>query len=252
MKKLFIILAAAMLVMGAAATAGANSVTSLNLTFYANANADGDTGVVIPSGIEIGIDLGDAGDWADLTDFNTGVTIDSFGASVNTGWEDVLVAGYAASTVIDYGTYSTTNSWYVTGADAGASFGTYVTAVVSIVNGAYPNSYNEFNWSTNENGFVQQLGGGAVDPTGSTLDTNMSPIADGINLALYGATSSATGYYAPSLEETDLALLGYLNLSLNDGGEVIVNAVASPVPVPAAVWLMATGLLGVLGIRRKN
>lgn len=33
-------------------------------------------------------------------------------------------------------------------------------------------------------------------------------------------------------------------------GDVVLNA--SPVPVPAAVWLLGSGLLGLIGIRRKN
>jgi hypothetical protein len=34
--------------------------------------------------------------------------------------------------------------------------------------------------------------------------------------------------------------------------DVYFNGTYSPVPVPAAVWLLGSGLLGLIGIRRRN
>jgi hypothetical protein len=35
-------------------------------------------------------------------------------------------------------------------------------------------------------------------------------------------------------------------------GEVILNPTAAPVPVPAAAWLLGSGVLGLIGLRRRN
>lgn len=41
-------------------------------------------------------------------------------------------------------------------------------------------------------------------------------------------------------------------LRLNGDGSVVLNAGAPAVPVPAAVWMLASGLVGLVGVRRKK
>jgi len=61
------------------------------------------------------------------------------------------------------------------------------------------------------------------------------------------ATDSRTlGAAFVNLTSGDMS--GYLQLSVDADG----NTYASPVPVPAAVWLMGSGLLGLAGIARRN
>lgn len=36
------------------------------------------------------------------------------------------------------------------------------------------------------------------------------------------------------------------------GGDTVINFSASPVPIPAAVWLLASGLIGLVGIGRRR
>ncbi|BBO68366.1 hypothetical protein DSCA_22960 [Desulfosarcina alkanivorans] len=64
-----------------------------------------------------------------------------------------------------------------------------------------------------------------------------------IYLYQYDGNTLNTGFDAA----TDYAAM----VSIFDNGDVVLNA-PSAVPVPAAVWLLGSGLLGLIGIRRKN
>jgi hypothetical protein len=44
-----------------------------------------------------------------------------------------------------------------------------------------------------------------------------------------------------------------LNLTTNvDGSTTIKSAAAPAVPIPAAAWLLGSGLMGLVGLRRRN
>lgn len=55
-------------------------------------------------------------------------------------------------------------------------------------------------------------------------------------------------YWAPTDTVSE-----YATIRLLDNGDGTADVViANPVPVPAAVWLLGSGLLGIVGLRRKN
>ncbi len=104
-------------------------------------------------------------------------------------------------------------------------------------------------WTDTESDFTKP-----VDPDlAETLLAGGMSAADAI--ALYNGSGGGTGF---DLAESDYDWIQYVRvegISGFSGGEVDAFADVAPastVPVPAAVWLLGSGLLGVIGIRRKN
>ncbi len=104
-------------------------------------------------------------------------------------------------------------------------------------------------WTDTESDFTKP-----VDPDlAETLLAGGMSAADAI--ALYNGSGGGTGF---DLAESDYDWIQYVKvegISGFSGGEVDAFADVAPastVPVPAAVWLLGSGLLGVIGIRRKN
>lgn len=67
------------------------------------------------------------------------------------------------------------------------------------------------------------------------------PLVDSLEIGLW--------YYAAT-DWVSYELLTESSMTVFDNGDVVLNA--SAVPVPAAVWLLGSGLLALVGIRRNN
>lgn len=71
-------------------------------------------------------------------------------------------------------------------------------------------------------------------------------------LALYDGSGGGTGV---DISETGLEWIQYVKLWQPEGdswsAEIDAVADVAPVPIPAALWLLGSGLLGLIGIRRK-
>jgi hypothetical protein len=76
---------------------------------------------------------------------------------------------------------------------------------------------------------------------------------DGDNYTVLGTCPEEMymAWYGPMDIEGDFTQGDALYASLGYGGS-FTEIVASPVPVPAAVWLLGSGLFGLIGIRRKH
>jgi hypothetical protein len=90
--------------------------------------------------------------------------------------------------------------------------------------------------------------GGDSANGGSTNLYNQNPAQDGIGLdsevSLYGLTGNGDKTSVQSY------ILG-TNLKLSSAGVLTIGS-TSPVPLPAAVWLFGSGLLGLIGVGRRK
>ena len=71
-------------------------------------------------------------------------------------------------------------------------------------------------------------------------------------IAAYDGSGGGTGF---DLDESGYDWIQYIKVegtSDFSGGEIDAFSDVAAVPVPGAVWLMITGLLGLVGIRRKK
>ncbi|MFT5396633.1 MAG: hypothetical protein ACI85N_001837 [Gammaproteobacteria bacterium] len=90
------------------------------------------------------------------------------------------------------------------------------------------------------------------DFTGQTPD---APLVPGGSLEIVFALLAMTSFsdVVDAIEDGSLRLgfhVRSINLGSGDGGESFVSV--SAVPVPAAVWLMGTGLIGLIGFGRRR
>jgi hypothetical protein len=99
--------------------------------------------------------------------------------------------------------------------------------------------------------FFNELDGGGVGPGSGILDVISNPTA---NWTTYNYTTfadaSATGGITLQLNSTCGADAGcFADFSIDN---VSISADVSAVPVPAAVWLFGSGLVGLIGIARRK
>ena len=112
-----------------------------------------------------------------------------------------------------------------------------------IANKTNASSLSEINGSTTLGGYKGYTGMWA-----SNTNLNLASIANapiGMTVYRFGATTGTN-------MATQLTGVKVLDLTTNDDGSTTINASAPvPTPIPAAAWLLGSGLMGLFGLRRK-
>jgi hypothetical protein len=230
MKQVFVVLLGLVMVFGVAASASAELASGhLNLVLYNDTNeviydlgwgADPNGGDAYVGAQPVGTVLIDNVDIADFTGFSIYGMYN--GIFAQQGITEPRADGNINPSLVN-------NFW----------------GVMGDVNGA--NDYGVVHSILDENAFMNRGGG----PSYGGMN-NVMVEGEG---ALTGAAWDAEGeevlhlyqYWMPTTE-----LSYYTSVALVDNGDGTADVRVSAVPVPAAVWLLGSGLLGIVGLRRKN
>jgi hypothetical protein len=115
---------------------------------------------------------------------------------------------------------------------------------------AYPT--NAYLWDSENAEWTDTLSD-FTKPVDPTLTVSSGDTAADI-IAAYDGSGGGTGFDLDDLYDlygVELDWIQYIKVE-GSGGEIDAFADVAAVPVPAAVWLLGSGLLGLIGIRRKN
>jgi hypothetical protein len=128
-------------------------------------------------------------------------------------------------------------------------------ADISYLNGSYATGGSVYTWTNGTNGGNVWGAGGSSANGGSTNFYNQgnsvtqAGIAIGSSTGLYGFTGNGgTGQLESYVLGDNLTLSSTGALTISNGG----SPPPPPVPLPAAVWLFGSGLLGLLGVGRRR
>lgn len=238
MKKLVTIIAAAMLTLGAAANAMAYfDDMSLVRVVYDSSN---------PAGVEVAQDLGNINTLlAGGGTISTGSTILSDFGSVTA--DKLRVAYYAYDS-------STSSVWLTAGATAPNN---YYGAYDSVSNGGFMSGLGVYQFSGTDKAVVSMSDAFSYytlfNQSGNLTGTFVGSFATDIGEA--SLVDMATGtdqklYFFADANNAGTGVMA-MNITTNADGSTTLTAEATPTPIPPSFLLMGSGLLGMVGIRRK-
>jgi hypothetical protein len=275
MKKLFAILAAAMLVVGAAGSAMAYSSGDLVQYIYegtTDAGIEFNTGLgnidyIAGSTLLQGNSVTTAGQPAsDLSDFDSGWADMYAGFTTQYSLTEVVGLAFQKDTTTVVAFATTTDTLPTVDTSSFTLFsGNAATLTNTIPTGANNKAQAVSYWESIE--FESGLG----NVQGNYAGFNNDPAVGFGSLAGLAAGAGSfvdmylwqyqtfDGFFAPDTEGFIDATGAYndtysavLRIGLNETGDFYTEINPAPVPVPAAVWLLGSGLLGLIGIRRRN
>jgi hypothetical protein len=263
-KKLATILAAAMLTMAAGNAFASFSDGDLIRVVYERTGGT----------VEVATDLGSLSTiLATAGSTNYGAGTDAFTTQTGTAFSS---SNYYVAYFAGANTSTTTGSMWLSGTDGeGVSrlagntangnfntlYGTYngsatgtvhITANTTLVDNSGSGSYNLKSGNNGTFGSVLAVGTPNMDASLTTLAAN-APVSENLYYsANYNQGSTGNGKAMTQINAADAS--GALQILTNsDGSTTIVNgATVSATPIPAAAYLLGSGLLGLFGIRRKN
>lgn len=156
------------------------------------------------------------------------------------------------------------NNTHQGGVIAGDTFtGSYVLGVDPNYDGCYViDSY--FSYQGINTNYSVYITAGRSNGMWSTLSVDQNNLAFSWNNAFRDGGLESTyfneiisgdnGYFSCSIENyatENLSLLGQMNW-MQDGGDVTIQFAVAPVPEPATLFLFSTGLLGIIGQKKRR
>lgn len=244
MKRVISVIAGLCLVLGVAGNAAAaftyGSQSSLCLSIYNPS-----------TGVETGYDLGVGVDLTqEYVDFGLTTT-------VNVGDTDATVALFSANSM--YQQFFGITADVATGVST-STLTQFQSSVQGIFNIAYMNGASPVTISTTEpksaNGLFSNFGSyqGFVSGGNPDLQPNLNALATDAYMDIYlyeydvnmstGAVELNKGFD----QTTDYAAA----LRIASDGSLTLHSNVSAIPVPAAIWLLGPGLIGLIGIRQRR
>lgn len=226
LKKSVLNLAVGAALLGAAAVAHAEVVTSITIT-------GGDFAMGSTAGQTACGAGGPFGNWQCLTGGGNNTLTAGEGAGVNV----VGGAGFSPSiTAFNFFGAPVTTGLAATATGAANASGTFGT--------------NGFSGTTSGNTITLDLGGFYANWSGTNFLQGTDPT--GAN----GTSTAATGTYDAVTGAFDIRWSSYITTAPFAGqtGNWHLTGIATvaPVPVPAAVWLLGSGLIGLVGVARRR
>jgi hypothetical protein len=192
---------------------------------------------------------------------DTNITLADFGNPAN-GWGDVFVASFGQS----QGTLGDTSAFFSSDDPnynynaLNFGFANAYSQIQGLLEGTDANVVRDKLQPNSYYGIAQASGnepgtyGGPVSAgTSFGAELNLDGIgaapADWLEMAVYGGDTFADLIDPDSDFNGQLPLLANITLGLDAAdGSLVIN----PVPVPAAVWMLGSGLLALVGIRRRK
>ncbi|MCM2286027.1 MAG: hypothetical protein NDI81_14670 [Desulfobacula sp.] len=237
MKKFLVSVMAAFMVFAIAGSAAAFSNGSLTAVIYNKTDK------------EVALDLGSVFN-LDFTAQNVTLaaagsfSLSDFGSSVVNSFDDLSVGLFARDGVGYYGYFATTSQ---TAPGATGNLGNFLTASNSVMNNYGAAATKTVKAATATNSYWKKMNNNSTPGLYGLLSRDVAngeavlPEEGFVDMYLYKyqtATDPGVGSYLASFR-------------IFTDGSIVMNAGSSPVPVPGAFILLFSGLLGLVGIRRK-
>jgi len=241
MKKLLSVLAAVMLVVGVTGQAmAAFELGNFQLVAYEEADS---TAPVSNVGNEVHFDLGAGLDAIDGVTLDTGISLTNYSVS---SWSQVAVGifggGYTPAYVPGDAFFASDTDDFTVSV---ASKNVFNSASMAVSSAFGPQDEIQAK-ATGTYYFNMGLSGSPTGSYAGMVDANSS---FGAELLLADNAILEMGMY--SFDGTTVTDLGTWTLDTT-GANLMATYSTAAVPVPAAVWLLGSGLLGLIGIRRRN